>query len=61
MGRWPCCVPSRSTATGAPVLLVPGYTGSKEDFIAVLAPLAAAGHEVLAIDQRGQYESPGDR
>jgi pimeloyl-ACP methyl ester carboxylesterase len=48
-----------SSATGAPVLLVPGYTGSKEDFIAVLAPLAAAGHEVLAIDQRGQYESPG--
>ena len=46
--------------TGAPVLLVPGYTGSKEDFIAVLAPIAAAGHEVLAVDQRGQYESPGD-
>jgi pimeloyl-ACP methyl ester carboxylesterase len=45
--------------TGAPVLLVPGYTGSKEDFIAVLAPIAAAGHEVLAVDQRGQYESPG--
>ena len=48
-----------AAATGAPVLLVPGYTGSKEDFIAVLAPLAAAGHEALAIDQRGQYESPG--
>ena len=45
--------------TGAPVLLVPGYTGSKEDFIAVLAPLAAAGHPVTALDQRGQYESPG--
>ncbi len=45
---------------GAPALLVPGYTGSKEDFIAVLAPLAAAGHPVLAIDQRGQFESPGD-
>ena len=46
--------------TGAPVLMVPGYTGSKEDFIAVLAPIAAAGHEVLAVDQRGQYESPGE-
>ena len=33
--------------------------GSKEDFIAVLAPLAAAGHPVTALDQRGQYESPG--
>ena len=42
------------------MLLVPGFTGSKEDFIAVLAPLAAAGHHVVAIDQRGQYESPGD-
>lgn len=47
-------------AGGAPALLVPGFTGSKEDFIAVLAPLAAAGHPVVAIDQRGQYESPGD-
>lgn len=44
----------------APVLLVPGFTGSKEDFIAVLEPLAAAGHPVLAIDQRGQFESPGE-
>lgn len=43
----------------APVLLVPGYTGSKEDFIAVLAPIAAAGHPVAAIDLRGQFESPG--
>lgn len=43
-----------------PVLLVPGFTGSKEDFIAVLTPIAAAGHRVLAIDQSGQYESPGD-
>lgn len=45
---------------GAPVLLVPGFTGSKEDFIAVLEPIAAAGHRVTAIDQRGQFESPGD-
>ena len=50
--------PARTT--GAPVLLVPGYTGSKEDFIAVLAPIAAAGHRVMALDQRGQFESPGD-
>ena len=44
---------------GAPVLLVPGYTGSKEDFRTLLAPLAAAGHPVVAIDQRGQFQSPG--
>lgn len=40
-------------------VLVPGYTGSKEDFIAVLAPLAEAGFETVAIDQRGQNESAG--
>lgn len=42
-----------------PVLLVPGFTGSKEDFIAILAPIAGAGHPVTAIDQRGQFESAG--
>jgi pimeloyl-ACP methyl ester carboxylesterase len=41
------------------VLLVPGYTGSKEDFAPLLAPLAVRGYRVVAIDQRGQYESPG--
>jgi len=40
-----------------PALLVPGYTGSKEDFLAILEPLAAAGRAVTAIDLRGQYES----
>ena len=48
-----------SEVTGAPVLLVPGYTGSKEDFIAVLAPIADGGHPVLALDLRGQFESEG--
>ena len=41
------------------VLLVPGWTGSKEDFIAVLEPLAERGWTAVAYDQRGQYESPG--
>lgn len=40
-------------------VLVPGYTGSKEDFIAVMAPLAQTGYEVIALDQRGQNESAG--
>lgn len=42
-------------------LLVPGFTGSKEDFIALLDPLADAGYRVLAVDGRGQYESDGPR
>jgi pimeloyl-ACP methyl ester carboxylesterase len=49
----------RADGDGSPVLLVPGFTGSKEDFIAVLAPIAAAGHPVLTYDQRGQFESTG--
>jgi pimeloyl-ACP methyl ester carboxylesterase len=40
-------------------LLVPGYTGSKEDFISVLGRLAAAGRRVFAIDMRGQYQTAG--
>jgi pimeloyl-ACP methyl ester carboxylesterase len=39
-------------------LLVPGFTGSKEDFLHVLAPLAERGWDVAAVDQRGQWESP---
>ncbi|MEU9144509.1 alpha/beta fold hydrolase [Streptomyces sp. NPDC048349] len=50
---------------GAPVrgtaLLVPGFTGSKEDFIGLLEPLADAGYRAVAVDGRGQYESPGPR
>jgi pimeloyl-ACP methyl ester carboxylesterase len=42
---------------GEPVLLVPGLTGSKEDFLPMLGPLGAAGFDVTAVDQRGQYES----
>jgi pimeloyl-ACP methyl ester carboxylesterase len=38
---------------------VPGFTGSKEDFLPVLGPLAASGRRVVAYDQRGQYESRG--
>lgn len=41
------------------VLLVPGFTGSKEDFIAILGELAAAGRRVVAMDQCGQYQTAG--
>ncbi|MEV4016986.1 alpha/beta hydrolase [Nonomuraea angiospora] len=42
-----------------PALLVPGLTGSKEDFLAVLMTLAHSGRRVIAVDLRGQYETPG--
>ena len=40
-----------------PALLVPGYTGSKEDFLSILESLATAGRAITAIDMRGQYQS----
>ncbi len=40
-------------------LLLPGFTGSKEDFIALHRPLADAGYRTVAVDGRGQYETPG--
>ncbi|GAB0107119.1 alpha/beta hydrolase [Nocardia sp. JMUB6875] len=41
------------------VLLVPGFTGSKEDFEAVLPLLADSGYRAVAYDQRGQWQSEG--
>jgi pimeloyl-ACP methyl ester carboxylesterase len=52
-------LPVSGVAERWPALLVPGYTGSKEDFIAVLQTLAQAGRRVIAVDMRGQYETPG--
>jgi pimeloyl-ACP methyl ester carboxylesterase len=46
------------TAKGT-VVMVPGFTGSKEDFRPVLEPMAAGGYRVVAIDQRGQFECAG--
>ncbi|NLU72079.1 alpha/beta fold hydrolase [Streptomyces sp. HNM0575] len=42
-------------------LLLPGFTGSKEDFLALLAPLAGMGYRTVAVDGRGQYETGGPR
>jgi len=40
-------------------LLVPGFTGSKEDFIALPEPLEEAGIGMVTFDQIGQHESAG--
>ncbi|MFE2764004.1 alpha/beta fold hydrolase [Streptomyces halstedii] len=47
------------TPAHATALLLPGYTGSKEDFVALLEPLTAAGFRVVSVDGRGQYETHG--
>ena len=52
-------IPGSGVCERQPALLLPGYTGSKEDFLTVLQPLAAAGRRVVAVDMRGQYETPG--
>ncbi|RXZ50129.1 alpha/beta fold hydrolase [Agromyces binzhouensis] len=44
-------------ADGPRVLLVPGATGSKEDFLLLAPPLVRAGFRVESFDLAGQYES----
>ncbi|WP_447005745.1 alpha/beta fold hydrolase [Saccharothrix isguenensis] len=51
--------PAAGRDLGATALLVPGYTGSKEDFAPLVDPIADAGIEVVAVDLPGQYESVG--
>ncbi|WP_316775447.1 alpha/beta fold hydrolase [Streptomyces sasae] len=40
-------------------LLLPGFTGSKEDFSPLLTALGARGYRTVAVDGRGQFESDG--
>ena len=54
-------VVDHGTAERGTALLLPGFTGSKEDFLALLEPLADAGFRVVAVDGRGQHESDGPR
>ncbi|MGZ5407932.1 MAG: alpha/beta fold hydrolase, partial [Aeromicrobium sp.] len=49
---------ARSDSRGH-ILLIPGWTGSKEDFTPILPFLATAGFHVTAYDQRGQFETSG--
>ncbi|ONI77214.1 alpha/beta hydrolase [Actinosynnema sp. ALI-1.44] len=61
-GRYGPLAALRRPVPNAPIaLLVPGYTGSKEDFTPLLDPIAEAGVEPIAIDLPGQYESAGPK
>ncbi|WP_210585695.1 alpha/beta fold hydrolase [Streptomyces sp. GESEQ-35] len=51
-------VPSGIEPRGV-VLMLPGFTGSKEDFTLLHEPLTVRGYRVVALDGRGQYESDG--
>jgi pimeloyl-ACP methyl ester carboxylesterase len=51
--------PAVGLSLGATALLLPGFTGSKEDFAPLIDPISDAGIEVIAIDLPGQYESEG--
>src|SRR3954454_11987753 len=55
----PLAVLDAGTADRGPFLMVPGFTGSKEDFRLLVKPIADAGFRVVAVDQRGQHESDG--
>ncbi len=52
-------VPASGVCEREAALLVPGYTGSKEDFLAILDLLADGSRQVVAIDMRGQFETLG--
>ncbi|MFD9704940.1 alpha/beta fold hydrolase [Lentzea sp. NPDC059081] len=63
-GRYGTIAALRAPALGddamrTTVVLVPGYTGSKEDFAPMLDPISDAGFEVVAIDLPGQQDSQG--
>ena len=57
-GQFAALAATPATAAHGLVLLVPGYTGSKEDFAPLLPLLACGGWLALAYDQCGQYETP---
>lgn len=53
------CEPRGTSLPHGHVLLIPGFTGSKEDFALLLPLLAASGWSAATYDQRGQFETEG--
>ncbi|MBA2698225.1 MAG: alpha/beta hydrolase [Nocardioidaceae bacterium] len=54
------CAPQDTSLPRGNVILVPGFTGSKDDFAELLPLLANAGWRVATYDQRGQFETTAD-
>ncbi|AXE88460.1 alpha/beta fold hydrolase [Streptomyces sp. Go-475] len=51
--------PGAGTEVRGVALMLPGFTGSKEDFSLLHEPLGERGYRVVAVDGRGQHESDG--
>ncbi|MEV6120962.1 alpha/beta hydrolase [Streptomyces sp. NPDC052077] len=51
--------PAAGAGPRGTVLMLPGFTGSKEDFTLLHGPLGARGYRTVAVDGRGQYETGG--
>ncbi|MCL2532981.1 MAG: alpha/beta hydrolase, partial [Nocardiaceae bacterium] len=41
------------------VVMVPGFTGSREDFLPMAPFVTAAGYRLISYSQLGQYDSDG--
>lgn len=52
------CMPQKTPLPHGNALLVPGFTGSKEDFAPLLPLLAESGWSAATYDQGGQFETP---
>ena len=57
VGRLTALVAAPDGPARGAALLVPGFTGSKEDFLPVMRPLADAGWLVVTYSRRGQPDS----
>jgi pimeloyl-ACP methyl ester carboxylesterase len=53
----PLAVVTMGPVDGPRVVLVPGMTGSKEDFVLMMPLFARSGYRVESFDMSGQYES----
>jgi len=52
-------VPDAGTDVLGTVVMVPGFTGSREDFLPMAPYVTAAGYRLISYSQLGQYDSDG--